>query len=88
MGIRKTSRYSGAIKHSALMRSRASQRSLDQQGGCLSEASFRHVQTHREAQGTRRAKHVLAFCLVRLLWANKINERPHGSGMKTGQKNS
>jgi len=36
------------------MQSRASQMSLDKQGGCLSIASFRPVQTHREAQGTRR----------------------------------
>jgi hypothetical protein len=64
------------------MRSRASQRSLEQQGGCLSVASFRHVQIHREAQGTLRASMGWPFVWFCLFWPRKINERPRGSELK------
>ena len=43
---------------------------------CLSVASFCRVQTHREAQGTRRASMGRTFFWFGFLYANKENERP------------
>jgi len=43
---------------------------------CLSAASFRHVPNWLRSAGNPQGEHGLPFCLVRLFWASKINERP------------